>query len=136
MYSRDPDWSAKRKSEIVINERRSESRCWAQVARPCIGIHRRISQILIRRTVKILGAALGHNTYLTARSPAVFRLVASGHYLHLLRGIYAGNADDGAAAAGADSWCAVKCDQRVLRARSVDLKGNPATDSKVEIPKR
>src|ERR1700719_3227398 len=92
--------------------------------------------MLISRTMEVPGSTLGHNAHLTARRPAILRLVASRHDLHFLGGIYARDTDDRAAPASADRRSTVKCDQRILGARSMNLIGNSATNGKVEITKR
>ncbi len=86
--------------------------------------------------MKICSPALAHKPNLTACCAAVFCLIASREHLHLLRGVHAGNTDDRAATTSADRRGTVKRDQRILRAGSVDLERDSATDRKVEVPKR
>ena len=83
--------------------------------------------------MELRGSALGYNPDLAACGAAVFWRVIRRKHLQFLRGVDAGHADDRAVGARPHRRGAVKRNQGVLLAGSVDLERLPAADREVEV---
>ena len=108
----------------------------ALIARPGVGVHRRVAEVLVRRGVKVLGARLGDDAHLAAGRAAVLSLIVGGENLHLLDGVGVRDTDDLPASTGTNAGSAVKGDEGVLLARAVHVERDRAADGKVEVAKR
>ena len=129
----NPNRPAYGESKIIVDKEGREPGRGGQVTRPGIGIHGRIAEVLVQAAVKLRGSALGHNPDLASCGAAVFCRVIRRKHLQFLRGIDAGHADDGAIGPRAHRRGAVKRNQGVLRAGSVDLERLAAADREVEV---
>ncbi len=86
--------------------------------------------------MEIPRARLADNADLAAgRAPVLSRIIGC-HDLHFLHRVHVGDADHGAVRTGSQGGRAVKRDDRILRARSVNLERLAAADGEIEIAHR
>src|SRR5262249_34604420 len=93
-----------------------------QVARPAIGVQRRIPEILDQVAVEILRAALGHKPNLPRRGAPVLGVIVRSQNLHFLNTIYVLRAQHGSGGAGPRGDRSVHHHDILVRAAAVDTE--------------
>src|SRR5262245_11472395 len=85
------------KAELIEAERSRglrKARVVAAVARPGVGVERRIAEVFNRVAVEVLGTALGHEADLASRRASVLSRVVGRQDLHLLNRIHVLRSED------------------------------------------
>src|SRR5690606_8562707 len=95
----------------------------ATVANPRVGVQRRVTEEVVRASVKVAGSALGHETDLTVRRTTVLGRIGGGQNLDLLDGVDVEHAQRRRARARAHRVDAVNRDRIAAAIAAVDVEG-------------